>query len=194
MTIGSAMSATLPTVLVDTDAVGQAAIITWCTEAKALLEAKVATASVNIGTDQDILHGQRTLVLGACLGAATSGTPTLTGSTSQYWSAGGGTDEVIFPIPLDINRRIISVSMYGRANGATAWTFELYKFDLSTGTATQIGSTQTSAVTAAISAKTVGSLTESVGSPVYYFGLWTSGASTNRCLGVKAVFDKVANS
>lgn len=191
MPIGTAMTTVLPTVGVDTDADGQAAVLDRLTECQEYLEARLGNDSLALGTDPDVFHGTRVQNIPGSAGLATVGSLTAPAIATPYWVASGGTDEVCFPICLDVHQRIKAVSMYGRANGATAWTFKLWKIDMSVGSATQIGSTQTSAITLAISNLSVGSLTETIASGVYYVAVFTAGASGNRTYGCTVSYDRV---
>lgn len=187
--IGNPMSATLPTVGVDAGPGWATALNTFLTEVKGYVENKLGNASLNV-TDADIKHGTRTVYYDACV-AQTVGA-TFTAGTSQYWAAAGAGDTVTFALDQAVNERITAVAVYGRANGATAWTWKLYTKNLATGVVTQVGSTQTSATAAAIEKKQIASLTQTIGSDTVLIAEWTSGAAANRCYGLEVQFDKVA--
>ena len=191
MAIGSAMTATVPTVGVDTDAVGQGKVVAFITEAKALLEASIGVGSIDISTSSGIKHGPRTVTCGVATQRSTSGSPVYTGGTTQYWEAAGASDEVTIEIaPPSAYERITAVTCTGRCAGVTAWTAKLYKKVLSTGVVTQVGSTLTSGTAAAIETLTLSSLTETCASGTYYFLIWTSGAASNRVSGYSVTYDK----
>lgn len=160
------------------------------TELQQIIAQKLGNASLNI-TDADVKHGTRTVYYHAAAGVPV-GTSAFTAGTSMFWQGAAAGDTVTVPIEQAINERITAVAVYGRANGATAWSWKLYSQNLSTGVVTQIGSTQTSAITAAISKLPIAALTQTITSDVVFVAEWTAGASGNRVYGVEVQFDKVA--
>src|SRR5262249_10916801 len=151
---------------------------------------KLGNASLNV-TDADVKHGTRIVYYGAATGQQV-GTNAFNTGTSQYWQGAAAGDIVEFNVDQAINERITAVSVYGRANGTTAWTWKLYKANALTGTVTQINPTQTSGTAAAIQKLSIASLTETVSADTYYAAEWTAGASGNRVYAVEVQFDKVA--
>lgn len=184
------MASPLPTVLVDTDAAGESKIITFLAEVKAYLEQDLGNASLAI-TDADVKHGPRTSYYHAS-GSAILGAAYNAGALGYVQAAAAGDTATRSFSRLSVNERITAVSVYGRANAVTAWTWKLFKQNLSTGVVTQIGATQTSAIAAAISKMPIASLTETVAADTVYWAEWTGGAAGNRFLGVEVVSDKIA--
>lgn len=188
--IGTAMTSPLPTVLVDTDAAGTSAFITFLAEVKQYLEAKVGNTSFTIA-DADVKHGTRTVYYHAGVGVPTAGSA-FTAGTSMFWQGAAAGDTVVVPLKQAINERVTAVSVYGRSAGVTAWTWKLWQQNLSTGTVTQIGSTQTSGTAAFIEKKSITGLTTTIASDIVIVAEWTAGANGNRVYGVEVQFDKVA--
>lgn len=188
--IGTATVSPLPVPGVDVGPGWATTLNTAITELQGYVALKIGNASLNI-TDADVKHGARTVYYGAasCQGLGTSA---FTGATSQFWQGAAAGDTVACVVDQAINERITAVSVYGRANGATAWSWKLYSVNASTGVVTQVGSTQTSAITAAISKLSVSALTQTVATDTYYVAEWTAGASGNREYAVELVFDKTA--
>lgn len=188
--IGTPTTSPLPTPGVDPGPGWATTLNTAIIELQGYVSAKLGNASLNI-TDADVLHGNRTIYYGAASGQ-TLGTNVFTGGTSQFWQGAASGDTVTFCFDQAINERIKSVSVYGRANGATAWSWKLYQSVMTTGVVTQIGSTQTSAITAAISKLPITGLTQTIATDTVYCAEWTAGASGNRVYGGEVVFDKIA--
>lgn len=189
---GTAVNAPVP-LLTDPFPTLMAAVLAWMQEVEAeYLETKLGNANLDLVTDADLLHGPRPFRQGAAAAQASAGAPTFSGGTSQFWLAAGATDEVTFTLPLATNERILEVSVYGRANGATAWRFGLYSVNLTTGVVTQVGGNVTSAIGAAIEKKTLTALTTTVAADVVYILRVELLAAANRCLGCEGKFDKVA--
>ena len=189
--IGTPMASTLPVVGVDPGPGWASTLNTFMTEVKAYIEAKLGNASLSI-PDSDIKHGPRTVLLSSAAAVPIGGAPTTNSGVDFYWNSAASANVITLNLPLDPNRRITSVSMYGRANGAQAWVFQLYKLNMATGTATQIGTNQTSAITAAISILTISGLTETTVADTVYYGIWTSLGSAQRFYGMSVTFDKIA--
>ena len=189
--IGTPMASPMPTVLVDTDAAGESKFVTRETEVQGYLEQKITNASLNV-TDADIKHGPRTVLLSSAAAVPIGGAPTTNAAVDFYWNSAAAANVITLNLPLDPNRRIASVSMYGRANGAQAWVFQLYKLNMATGVSTQIGTNQTSAITAAISILSITGLTETTVADTVYYGIWTSLGAGQRFYGMAVTYDKVA--
>lgn len=188
--IGTPMATPLPTVLVDDDATGESKFVTRNVEIQGYLEQKITNTSLNI-TDADIRHGARTVYLSAIAGVPTSGTAAPNTATDFFWNS-TGVATIVLNLPFDANRRIATVNMYGRANATNSWTFQLYKFNMTTGVATQLGTTQTSTITASPSTLTVTGLTETTVAATVYYGIWTSGGTNCRFYGASFTYDKIA--
>lgn len=190
---GTGVNAPVP-LLTDPFPQAQAAILAWMQEVAAeYLATKLGNANLDLGTDADILHGARPLRMAAAAAQLSAGAPTFSGGgANQYWLAAGGTDEVTFALPLSTNDRIVEVSVYGRANGVTAWRFGLYSMNPTTGVVTQVGGNVTSATGAAHEKKTLTALTTTVALDIVYLLRVELLAAANRCLGCEVKFDKVA--
>lgn len=188
--IGTPMANPLPTVLVDTDANGESLIIAFLAETKAYLEQKIGNASFSIA-DADVKHGSRVVYYAAATGQPT-GTSAFSGGTSQFWQGAAAGDTVNLGLDQAVNERVTQISVYGRANGTTAWSFKAYTVNLSTGVVTQLGATQTSGTAAAIQKLSITGLTQTIAADTLLVVEWTAGASGNRVYGVEVTFDKSA--
>jgi len=190
--IGTAPDAPVPN-LGDPFPTAQAAILAWMQEVVAeYLALKSGNANIDLGTDYELLHGVRPVRLSSAAGQLSAGAPTFSGGTNQYWLGAGASDEVTFALPLATNDRLNFVSVYGRANGTTAWRFGLYSVNLTTGVVTLVGSQVTSGTAAAIEKTSITNALATVNADIAYLVRVELLASGNRCLGVEFTFDKVA--
>ena len=146
---GSAPTSPLPTVGVTIGPSWASQLNTALLELQTIVTPRLGNAQIDLGTDADVKHGTRTVYYHAGAGQPT-GTSAFTGGSSMYWQGAAAGDTVVVPLEQAINERITAVSVYGRANGATAWTWKLYSVNLLSGVVTQVGSTQTSATAAEI--------------------------------------------
>lgn len=187
--IGTPMVTPLPVAGVTAGPAWASMLLARFVEVQAYLEAKLTNASLNLSADADVLHGPRTVEYGAALAHPVGAT--FQAGALQYMLAAGAADTVTQAFPRAVNDRITAVSVTGRANGVTAWSWKLFSVNMSTGVVTQVGTTQTSAITAAISTLPITLLTSTIGASTYLVAEWTSGAAANRYLGSELIFDKV---
>lgn len=186
--IGSPMLAPLPVPTITPGPTWASDLITFLQEVQTDIEGLVTNAGLNLSSVPEASHGDRITSYGAATGQ-TQGATWL-GSTSQYWVGAAGSDTVTYDIVLPVGERIKSVTYTGRANGALAWTGQLYKMTLASGTVVQISTTSTSGIAGTIERLTLSGLTETVASGVYYFCLWTAGGVAARSYGAEVLSDR----
>lgn len=144
------------------------------------------TASI---AEDDVKHSERVTSISAAAGSS----PDATFHDDGYWISNAVSQSVDIALPLADGERIKAVLMYGRANGSSAWSFELWKLDLTARTKSQVGSTQTSGTAATGEAAAITGLTETVAQGYTYFARWNSGGtgSTHSFHGIEMTVDRV---
>lgn len=187
MSYGQAIASPRPVPGVTASPSYESLLEAWLAEVQACLEAKVTDAGLDLSAVPEAKHGARVIELPAA-GAALLGATY--DAANLYAASAAGADTASFPLPVQQGQRIRAVSMHGRANGAAAWTLDVFRFNKTTGVVTNIG-TVASAVAAAIEEKSIPAITEVVGDNLAYVARWTAGGAGARILGVTFQVDRV---
>lgn len=186
--IGQAFTADPPAVG-DSGPTWASTLLTYLAEVEERLAAMLDSTSITLTTG-DVIHGTRYLQQGAAAGQSLTATWTPgTGSTAGYWLGAGAANTVEFAPPLCRNQRVTALRMTGRSTG-TAWTYRAWLVDVSAGTRTQLGSTQTSGVLTSIEELSITGLTTTLADNQNIVLEWTSGAASTRCLGIEVEYDR----
>jgi hypothetical protein len=181
----------LPVVAVDIGPVWAGKANAVLSELQAIVTPKIGPAQIDLGVNGDVKHGPRTVRIAAAFGRPAAGAPTLA-PLGEYWTGDSAGADVMFPLSLDDNQRLLEVSIYGEVAVATAWTMNAYAFNLGAGGFTALATVRTSTTAPGITKLTITGLTTTVGSPMAYMARWIAGAAGNRCRGVEYRYDRIA--
>lgn len=160
-------------------------------EVQGIVTPKIGPAQIDLGTNGELLHGPRNLNLSFAAGVPV-GAPTWAGSTVMGWTSTAGTDKVDLALPLNVNDRILAVSVYGQGNGVVGWQINIYRVDMASGNATLVFG-NTAGISGTVAVLNIGGLTETVAANKAYVLEWSANTGVGQKVFAAIIqYDKIA--